>query len=155
MRTRIVSAFPGTGKTYYCQSNPNNSLDSDSSRFSWIKKEVRNPDFPDNYIKHIKSNIRLCEFIFVSSHKEVRKALLENCLHFYLIYPDKICKYDYLDRYKKRDSSKFFVKLLDDNWDNWIKECECELYGCTNIKMEHNYLEKEITRITCFEKDNV
>ena len=29
-------------------------LDSDSSLFSWIEKGVRHPDFPDNYIKHIK-----------------------------------------------------------------------------------------------------
>ena len=87
MRTRIISAFPGTGKSYYHKSNVKNSLDSDSSLFSWADKthKDRHPNWPNNYLEHIRENIGKYEFIFVSSHKEVRNLLLDNCIHFYLI----------------------------------------------------------------------
>lgn len=39
MRTRIISAFPGTGKTYYHKMHPETTLDSDSSLFHWIEKD--------------------------------------------------------------------------------------------------------------------
>ena len=61
MRTKIVSAFPGMGKTTYHKNNPKTTLDSDSSGFSWVINEsgekVRNSEFPQNYINHIKENI--------------------------------------------------------------------------------------------------
>ncbi len=49
MRTRIISAFPGTGKSFYHKNNPKTTLNSDSSFFSWITvgdKKERNSDFP-------------------------------------------------------------------------------------------------------------
>ena len=88
MDTKIISAFPACGKTYaYEKLNKKGYtiLDSDSSQFSWcyeydpnsdkIEKH-RNPEFPNNYIKHIKENIGKVDYIFVSSHKEVRDAML-------------------------------------------------------------------------------
>ena len=90
MRTKIISAFPGTGKSVYHQKHKETTLDSDSSNFSWIIDEngnkVRNTEFPKNYIEHIKENIGKYEFIFVSSHKDVREALLNECIFFYLVY---------------------------------------------------------------------
>ena len=106
MRTRIIAAFPGTGKTIYHQKHPDTTLDSDSSSFSWIEKDgekVRNPDFPNNYIAHIKENIGKYEFIFVSTHREVREALLDNCVFFYLVYP--------FDLKRSQEKRKLFVRL--------------------------------------------
>ena len=37
MKTRIISAFPGVGKTYYYNEHKETTLDSDSSNFSWVK----------------------------------------------------------------------------------------------------------------------
>ena len=42
MSTKIISAFPGCGKTYFHNNNKNTTLDSDSSHFSWIKDENGN-----------------------------------------------------------------------------------------------------------------
>ena len=93
MRTAIISVFPGCGKSYFYNKyngeicagrTPWKILDSDSSEFSWIKDEnecntkERSPNFPNNYIQHIKDNIGKVDIIFVSSHKEVRKALKDN-----------------------------------------------------------------------------
>ena len=119
MQTRIISAFPGTGKSHIFKSGKYDCLDSDSSEFSWVYDDDgskrRNPDFPANYIAHIKENIGKVDLIFVSTHKEVRDALLENCLFFYLVYPKEQAREEYLQRYRGRNSPEAFIKLLDDN----------------------------------------
>jgi len=128
MRTKIISAFPGTGKTTYHSKHSQSSLDSDSSNFSWIKYEngnntnQRNPEFPANYIEHIKQNIGKYEFIFVSSHKEVREALLDNSIFFYLVYPKIDRKDEFISRFKERGSSEGFINLLDSKWEEWVQE---------------------------------
>jgi hypothetical protein len=140
MRTKIISAFPGTGKSYYHKKHPDATLDSDSSHFSWVKDvdgnntKERNPDFPNNYIEHIKSNIGKYEYIFVSSHKEVRDALLDNCIFFYLCYPPLLQKDIYLRRYKERGSPEGFINLIDTNWENWLKDVAfCDDAGIKKI----------------------
>ena len=87
MNTKIYSIFPACGKTWLYEHQEDYGLkilDSDSSEFSWIRcydaygrptTKLRNPDFPNNYIKHIKENIGKYDCIFVSSHKSVREAL--------------------------------------------------------------------------------
>ena len=154
MKTRIISAFPGTGKTYYHISNRENTLDSDSSNFSWIKDEKgkntdkRNPEFPKNYMENIKSNIGKYDFIFVSSHKEVRDALRENGIPYYLIYPPTEKKDQFMKRYVDRGSSKEFISLMDSNWEKWISEIDQEEEkGYTKIKMTLNSIEDELNYI--------
>lgn len=157
MRTRIISAFPGTGKTFYHEAYPETTLDSDSSAFSWTKisgEKVRNLRFPNNYIQHIKENIGKYEIIFVSSHREVREALLQNCLFFYLLYPNRNEKEMYLQRYKERGSSCEFIELISDNWDNWLKELRFCDVGCKNIEMRQSVAD-EIWNIISSERGMV
>ena len=92
MSAIVICAFPGCGKSVYYSlnsiyeghKNGKKILDSDSSLFSWIydndgnKTSKRNPEFPGNYIQHIKNNLNSQDIIFVSSHILVRKALREN-----------------------------------------------------------------------------
>ena len=161
MQTRIIAAFPGTGKSYYHKENPETTLDSDSSRFSWVKDsegnntKERNPDFPENYISHIKENIGKYEFIFVSSHKEVREALLENCIFFYLIYPARDRKVEFIQRYKDRGSPEGFINLISNNWDAWIRECEFTEVGCKQVSMVLENLSNEISHIKASEYGDV
>lgn len=154
MRTRIISAFPGVGKTHYHKQHTDITLDSDSSNFSWVVvdgKKVRNPDFPNNYIQHIKDNIGKYKFIFVSSHKEVREALKDACLFFYLVYPDKHRKDEFINRYKQRGSPEAFVNLVYQNWEQWIRECQHEEVGCKQIRMILKNLEDELNHIEASE----
>lgn len=156
MRTRIISAFPGTGKSYYHNKYPKTTLDSDSSNFSWIYpkegKKVRHPDFPNNYIKHIKDNIGKYNYIFVSSHKEVRDALLNECIFFYLIYPRFSDRDFYMKRYEDRGSPEGFINLINNNWHDWIKECKSVIFGCENICMITGSVEAELLNIDCREE---
>jgi hypothetical protein len=155
MRTKIISAFPGVGKSYYHKLHPDTTLDSDSSNFSWVKDEngnntkERNPNFPQNYIEHIKSNIGKYEYIFVSSHKEVIEALLDNCLFFYLIYPDSRRKEEFIQRYKDRGNDESFIELLESKWDEWIYDIEYTRFyeGCIRCTLYEGNLEDKLNRL--------
>jgi hypothetical protein len=153
MRTKIISAFPGTGKSYYHIKYPSITLDSDSSNFSWFKDEngnntkERNPEFPQNYINHIKENIGKYKYIFVSSHKEVRDALLDNCLFFYVVYPNERRKDEFLERYRSRGNDEKFIQLISDNWEKWIREIYWIDNGCEKICMVLDNLEDELKHL--------
>ena len=86
------------------------------------KRKIRNPKFPNNYIQHIKENIGKVDYIFVSSHKEVRDALNSNNIFFTLIYPDRSMKAEWIGRCFLRGSGEKFCQMLADNWDKWIDE---------------------------------
>ena len=130
----LVAGFPGTGKSSYCYRDADYmpqgfATDSDSSKFD-------KANFPQNYIEHIKGKISEgYARIFISSHKEVRDALVENGLEFTLVYPKKELKEEYLKRYKERGSPDGFIKLISDNWDLWLDELKNQK-GCKHIELE-------------------
>lgn len=127
------------GKSYIYKNKNKNKiiLDSDSSDFSWIRKGVRNPQFPDNYIKHIKDNIGKADIILVSSHKVVRDSLVGNDIWFTLVYPDRSLKSEYINRYKKRGSDDKFIQMLDEKWNDFIDEMESQK-ECNKIVLKSN-----------------
>jgi hypothetical protein len=119
MKTKVYSAFPGCGKTTYFNTTYKKVLDSDSSKFD-------KSNFPENYIEHIWMNVHdpSVDKILVSSHKDVREALVNKGIPFVLVYPDKSLKDEYIQRYKERGNNEAFVELLDKNWDLWIDEMD-------------------------------
>jgi len=128
VKTIIISAFPGCGKSHLFRNKGDKQiLDSDSSKFDKSK-------FPQNYIDHIKSNIGLADMILVSSHKEVRDALVDNGIEFTLVYPNKDIKDEYIQRYIDRGNEEKFVELLKKNWNIWIPELE-QQNGCEKIEL--------------------
>lgn len=144
-KTIVISAFPASGKTYACDLLTKEGykvLDIDSSKFSWlsskesqviaykncdintVKYTLRNPEFPQNYINHIKKNIGKVDYIFVSSHKEVRDALIENNIPFSVAYPNKDFKAEWIGRCFLRGSEYAFCNTLAKNWDKLLDEIE-------------------------------
>ena len=143
MNTKIFSVFPACGKTWLYNHQEDfdlKILDSDSSEFSWkiepIKddqgnllrglQKVRNPDFPNNYIKYIKENIGKYDYIFVSSHASVREALDKEGIDFTIVYPTSSCKAEWVGRCFIREIQNedgCSAKVMYDNWEQWIMEC--------------------------------
>lgn len=150
--TIIISAFPACGKSYMCKhynNKPYSMIDSDSSKFSWIyengvKTNKRNPNFIPDYIKHIKENIGKVDVIFVSSHSEVRKALRENNLKYFIVYPSLDMKDEMLKRMKERGNDESFIKFQQDNYEKFITEImeECELYSGVKIEDDGHMVSK-------------
>jgi hypothetical protein len=146
--TKIFSVFPACGKTYFFEHQDDwnlRILDSDSSQFSWMYKEdewteriikVRNPEFPKNYIEHIKNNIGKYDYIFVSSHKEVRDALDEAGIEFTIVFPEYKCKEEWFGRCCIREiegKNGFDSTVLLNNWDKWW-------YDCAECAETHNHI---------------
>lgn len=99
--------------------------DSDSSIFSWIDvdgKKERNPDFPNNYIEHIKKKVEEGYTVLTSTHKSVIDSMIENDIDFVIVMPDKKLKADYIKRYENRGSDKKFIDLMETSWDTFIKD---------------------------------
>jgi len=127
-KTRIISAFPASGKTHLFNNGFDGKviIDSDSSKFSWvldgegIPTQERNPAFPANYIEHIKGQIGLVDYILVSSHIDVRKALGESGLAWCYVLPCESLKLEWVGRCYVRGSSKQFIDCLISNWDDWV-----------------------------------
>ena len=126
--TKVICGFPGTGKSYFARTATGLVSDSDSSSFSWIQQDgekVRNPNFPTNYIDHIKYLIdQQYTYVFVSTHKDVINALSNSGIEFSIIYPSRELKQEYLDRYRNRKSPEVFINLLDSKWDEFIDDVE-------------------------------
>jgi len=126
-QTKIISGFPGVGKSTMFKYEANLLVsDSDSSNFSWIKPGVRHPNFPANYIEHIKDNIGKLDFILVSSHDIVREALNKEGIEYTIVYPSKDIKDEYIQRYIDRGNNENFVNLLQENYETFIEGIEKE-----------------------------
>lgn len=127
-QTKVVSGFPAVGKSFLSLRSDIQVLDSDSSNFSWIEKGVRHPDFPNNYMQHIKDNIGKVDYILVSSHDVVRKALEDNNIEYTLVYPSIGLKEEYLERYKARGNDEKFISFISEKWNDFISDIEKETF---------------------------
>lgn len=136
--TEIISGFPGVGKSYMHKLGYSTS-DSDSS--VWAKDEK----WPSNYIDHLEVLYLEgdLDFIFASTHKEVRQGLCERGLPFTLVYPDSSLKKEYLKRYKNRGSPEEFVSLMESNWHNFLWELSCQK-GCKHLILESSETLKDV-----------
>ena len=159
MPALVISAYPACGKSYYYKKHSlyategngtEKILDSDSSNFSWIydessnKTDLRNPDFPDNYIQYIKKHLDKEDIIFVSSHESVREALHKNKIPFAIAVPSSDMKEEWLKRMKERGNDETFIQLQDEHWDEWVNDCIRDRRAvCTCILLpEHQYLDE-------------
>lgn len=151
--TIIISGFPGVGKSYLTEMFKNTDIivqDSDSSNFSWIEPGVRNPDFPNNYIKHIKELIGKVDYILISSHENVRKGLAEEGITYAIVYPDPKLKDIYMNRYRKRNSSEAFINTIDKTFYDFVEQCRYDIYAKRFMISDDVYLSDIINDIREF-----
>lgn len=95
--TMIIGGFPGVKDTKPFKKYERKGkiyLEIDSEDFSWVKdkngndtKEI-NPEFPTNYVNHIKDNIGKFDIIFVNDNEVISAALMEADLFAFPVFPD-------------------------------------------------------------------
>jgi hypothetical protein len=87
-----------------------------------------NPDFPQNYIDHIKFQMKhdFLDFVFVSSHDNVRQCLKENFIDFTIVVPALNCKKEYYKRMQQRESPASLIELVMENWNLWLIDRQLE-----------------------------
>lgn len=131
---KIISAFPGIGKTTLVQTNKN-YIDLESSDYKWIDidKELSieerkgtakttNPDFPENYIKKIIELTDMGFNVLISSHKEVREALQARGIKYTIVLPSLDMKEEMINRYLSRGNQESFVNLLKTNYEKFVED---------------------------------
>lgn len=158
--TTVISAFPACGKSYIYNNETKSDkiiLDSDSSEFSWIKDsngnntKERNPNFPKNYMEHIKENIGKVDIIFVSSHDVVRDALKEKDIKYTLVYPHITLKDTWVERFRLRGNDENFINFISSNWNSFIEAMEDETFP-NKIILYEGYLSDVIELLTKLSK---
>lgn len=127
-KATVISAFPCCGKSYaYNKYNSDNCIimDSDSSLFNWITdkngNKVRNPEFPNNYIEHVKENLNKADYIFVSSHLSVRQALTDEGISFITVYPKNGMLNEWVGRMYRRGNTPEFIQYQIEHWDEFVE----------------------------------
>ena len=156
----VVCGFPGMGKSTYTKNlDMSNTIikvyDSDSSLYSWLDRydysKGRHPDFPNNYMNHIKAVNTDNSLVFVSSHKEVRHALMDANIPYVIMYPDldRCNKEAYITHriYEREGIYDGLTSLMIKNWESWIKEIDEEEYGAKLKVIHTTYLEDLISDI--------
>lgn len=134
--TRIIAGFPGVGKTYFAKNTDKIVTDSDSSLFS------HDEDFPDNYLEHIKElkQSDKYEIIMVSTHANIRGAMVGEELNFTLVYPSIMLKDEYIQRFRDRGSPDDFIDFMSRNWDVFIDHLNVQKYCGRMVLGEGMYL---------------
>ena len=162
MKALVISAYPACGKStiynewsiYSGNENGLKILDSDSSLFSWVydengnKTNIRNTDFPNNYIKYIKEHLKTEDIIFVSSHKVVREALYEAHIPYISIFPkDTLLNMkDWKLRFLDRGNTQSFIDFQMEHWTEFIKDLEADITPISKIRLDVNECSFAITK---------
>lgn len=139
----VISAFPACGKSYLFENIKDKVvLDSDSSEYSWVVnedgKKVRNPEFPSNYIKHIKNNLKKADIIFVSSHLVVRQAMADAGISYVTVYPESSMKAEWIGRCFLRGNDEDFLHFIADSWDKFMDCIYDEPHGKKLYRLTSN-----------------
>jgi hypothetical protein len=133
MQGKVIAAFPACGKSHIADEL--GALDSDSSNFSWAtpkSERRRHPNWPANYMTHIREAVASGKTVFVSTHEEVRTALHEAGIPFTLVYPDPSLKDEYRQRMIDRGTPQLVPIVIDKLWDDALASCAAQ-EGCTKI----------------------
>ena len=133
----IVSAFPGSGKTYMFENQKNTKYvfnneihefkfkDSDSSKYA------KDEGWEKRYIDDILKLRFDYDFIFISQHNKVLEELDRRNIPFAQVIPEagysdtkEDVKKEWMKRFYTRDNSHIkdfdkFIDLIDTNWDKW------------------------------------
>jgi hypothetical protein len=113
--TLVVSAFPGTGKTFICSLNTVSAIEVEYWKY-------KNEGLEDKYVDDVRKQIGVVDYVFISTDPECLERLRKDGIDFTLVYPENNLRNEYLERYIKRDSPYEFIGTFMKYWDLWIDE---------------------------------
>lgn len=105
------------------------NADKEFERVRHEKIKERNPNFPNNYIEHIKENIGKVDYIFVSSHLVVRQALESTGIKYFTVYPEIDLLDEWVGRMYRRGNDKAFIDFQIKHWNDFVNGIDDEPHG--------------------------
>lgn len=116
MRTVILAAFCGTGKTYLSQNSDRELIEFECWKYS------DKLEFPHNIVRDIVSKYGKVDAILISTNPLVLNELIKKGLNVTIVCPDLSLKDEYIERYRRRGSSSDFIGTLSKYWESWLRE---------------------------------
>jgi phosphopantetheine adenylyltransferase len=137
MKTNIIAAFPGTGKSYLVRNNKldRKVVDLDSNAYTQghdSHGNVASKAFPGNYIQAIKKQIDRTDVLLISIHSEVLDALRKEQIKFTVVYPETELKSEYINRFQQRQDPSEFIELFNKNWQAILERLQNQK-GCKHV----------------------
>ncbi|MGN0748503.1 MAG: hypothetical protein ACI4L1_02370 [Christensenellales bacterium] len=127
-RAIIISGFAGVGKTGLVEHasfyEKKKIFDLSSSYFR------KNEGWEKIYCDIVESISKEYDYIFISNHKQVVDEMLKRGLKFYIVYPMRNCRDEYVRRFIERGNSEEYITKFIKNWDRFISELD-------NVKSEN------------------
>lgn len=111
---RVISAFPGVGKTKAVEIVPN-LIDLDLPG-------IPMGEYIDKINDHLSNDMR----VLVPSWETLRVAMRDAGIIYTIVYPQRDLKADYMMRYIKRGSDEKFLNTLNNRWDAFIDSCSSD-----------------------------
>ena len=127
-QTIIISGFPGIGKSFLSITEGDKVLDLDSGNFTGDNKWQL-------YKQTLIDSIGKYKYLLVSTHDETRIILNELNAPYFIIFPDKSLKKEYIQRYKERGNNDSFIKLMEEHFENFVNSIE-NSKGGVKIKLD-------------------
>ena len=87
------------------------------------------------------------DYILISD--EICNSFLrDNNFEYWWVYPNRNLKQEYLERCKNRGNNDEFIYWYSKLWDEWITNCENDLFATRHIELKSNqYLEDVLSNL--------
>ena len=128
----VIAGFAGVGKTTLARKYKN-VIDIESSIYKWdysnvdktdleklkgTKNRIKNKEFPENYIKAIKSAIKNYDIVLVWIHSDEILPIYEKYgIDYYLCFPSKDALKEYKNRFIKRGNNMDYIENIFNSYD--------------------------------------
>lgn len=118
----IICGFAGIGKSSIREAVPYYKdiklYDLQSHAF------VKDYGWQRNYVECAIALAEKYDFVFLSTHDVVIDELQRRGEKFYIIYPSRYLKDEYMERFKMRGSSLDYITRFRAQWDNFINKLD-------------------------------
>ena len=116
-------------------------LMSGESHINHIKNDlitVINPEYPNNYIRHIKDNLGVADIILVPSYLPIRQAMDDARITYVTVYPNTLCMNEYIGRMVSRGDKESAIQFQYDYWHKFLYNISSEPHGKEIIWLKQN-----------------
>lgn len=108
VNTKLIAAWPGTGKTYICQKTDLKAIEIEYWQYKQKGFNIKTRELAINeYINDVSDQIGKVDYIFLATDPEGLKLLQQ--FNIILVYPQQELRSQYLDRYIDRNSATDFI----------------------------------------------
>ena len=141
----IICGFAGIGKTSIRDAVPSYQKISlyDLSSHAFLK----DTGWEKNYVECASALAKKYDYVFTSTHDVVINELIRRNEKFYIVYPYRHCKDEYIERFKKRGNSDEYIKRFMNRWDLFLNDIENLMHVNKIALRRGQYLSDVLLRI--------